>query len=280
MRVRPLIAAALFMAAATPALAQRWRTLDASRQLRDTAPLVVNVQYAAGKLELRPAAAGDLYTMHLKYDADRSEPVSRYDSLSHTLSLGLKSSHMNWNHGDQDAGAMQAQLSARVPLDLRFEVGAVEGDVQLGGLRITDLSLKGGAAEVTLRFDAPNPVSMRTMKLDAGAESVKVVKGVNAATDRIRANVGVGALDLDFTGVLTHDLDVQASVALGDFTLRLSPDVGVFVDAKTFLGDLSGSGLVKRGDGWYTPDYEKATRHVRVRLRAFVGGFKLRRTTD
>lgn len=277
---RALVCAAAFGCAATPASAQHWRTLDASRQLRDTAPLAVRIEYAAGKLAVRPATTGVLYTMHLTYDADRSDAVSRYDSAAHALVLGLRSEHGTWNHGDQDAGAMQAELSTRVPMDLTLEVGAVDGDVQLGGLRLTDLTVKGGAADVTISFEAPNPVRMRTMTLEAGAASVKVRHAANAGTERVTANVGVGALDLDFTGPLAHDLDVSANVALGDLTLRVSPEVGVFVDANSFLGSLKNSGLTKRGDGWYSADYDTTTRHVRVRLRAFIGGFTLRRTAN
>ncbi|MBI1808556.1 MAG: hypothetical protein HYR75_01555 [Gemmatimonadetes bacterium] len=277
---RALLLAASLAVTALPAAAQRWRTLDATRQLRDTTPLRVNLEYAAGKLDVRPADAGALYTLHLRYDADRSDPLSRFDSAAHALSLGVRSHHMSWHRGEQDAGEMAATLSSRVPMDLTLEVGAVEAQAQLGGLRLTDLSVKTGAADVTVRFDAPNLAAMRAMTLEAGAAQLKLVHGANAGADRVTANVGVGSIDLDFTGPLANDVDISASVALGDLTVRASPDVGVFVDAKTFLGDLSDSGLTKRGDGWYSVGYEKATRHVRVRLRAFVGGFSLRRTAE
>lgn len=275
-----LLCAAAFAGGATPGFAQRWRTLDASRQLRDTTPLAVRIEYAAGKIDIRPITTGDLYTLHLKYDADRSDALSRYDSAAHSLVLGVRSEHVTWNHGDRGAGTMQAQLSTRVPMDLTLEVGAVEGDLQLGGLRLTDLVVKGGAADVTISFDAPNPIPMRAMTLEAGAASLKVQHAANAATERVSATVGVGGLDLDFTGPLAHDLDISASVALGNLTLRLSPEIGVYVDANSFLVSLRNSGLTKRGDGWYSENYDTATRHVRVRLSAFLGGFKLRRTAN
>ena len=275
-----LLLAAALAGVATPALAQHWRTLDASRQLRDTTPLAVRIEYAAGTLDVRPVASGDLYTLHLKYDADRSEPLSRYDSAARSLVLGVRSHRVMWNHGDRDGGAMQAQLSTRVPMDLTVEIGAGEGTLELGGLRLTDLVVKGGAADATISFDAPNPVPMRTMRLEAGAASVKVQHAANAGTERVNATVGVGGLDLDFTGPLARDLDITASVALGDLTLRVSPEVGVYVDARSFLGSLKNSGLVKRNDGWYSAGYDTARRHVRVRLRAFIGGFTLRRTAD
>lgn len=278
MNGRLLTLAAALAGAAHGAQAQRWRTLDASRQLRDTTPLNVRVEYAAGRLDLAPGTTSDLYAMHLRYDADRVEPLSRFDSAARALAIGVRSAQLSWNRGEREEGTMQATLSARVPMELTLEIGAVEGDVQLGGLRLTDFALKGGAAELTLRFDAPNPVPMRAMTLEVGAADVKVLHAINAQTERVQATVGVGALDLDFTGPLAHDLDISASLALGDFTLRVSPEVGVYADASTFLGDLSDSGLEKRAGGWYSPGYDKATRHVRVRLRSLIGGFKVKRT--
>lgn len=277
MTARALLVIAAALAVAAPAQAQHWRTLDASRQLRDTSALAVRVVYGAGKMDLKPSAGSMLYRMNLKYDGDRTEPLTHYDSAAHTLSLGVRSHGMKLSGGDKEAGALNAELSARVPMDLTLELGAVQADLQLGGLRLTDLSLKGGAAEITLRFDERNLERLRAMSLDVGAAEVKVLRAGNSGVERVRANVGVGALDLDLGGASTRDVDISANVAMGDFTLHVPRDVGVYVNASTFLASFDKAGLVKRGDGWYTPNFDTATRHVRVRVRAALGGFTLSR---
>jgi hypothetical protein len=274
-RALRLVAAAVAIAA--PARAQHWRTLDASRQLRDTSALVVRVAYGAGKLDLKPSTGSSLYQMNLKYDGDRTEPIAEYDSAAHTLSLGVRSHGMKLSGGESEAGALNAELSSRVPMDLTLELGAVQADVQLGGLRLTDLSLKGGAAEITLRFDVRNSERLRSMSLDVGAAEVKVVRAGNSGVERVRANVGVGALDLDLGGAATHDVDITANVAMGDFTLHVPQEAGVYVDASTFLASFEKAGLVKRGDGWYTPNFDTAAHRVRVHVRAVLGGFTLLR---
>jgi len=64
---------------------------------------------------------------------------------------------------------------------------------------------------------------------------------------------------------------------MGDFTLHVPQDVGVYVDVSTFLASFGKAGLVKRADGWYTPNFDTAARHVRVRVHAVLGEFTLSR---
>jgi len=272
-----LVVAAL--TAVTPAGAQTWRTIDASRQQRDTAAISVHIDYAAGKLDLKPATGTALYRATLRYDADRAEPVARFDSASHVLSLGvhLRGMHVSSVDDEHDAGSMHAELSGSVPTDLSFELGAVEADLQLGGLRLTDLSLRGGAADVTARFDRPNLEQLRTMTLQVGAAEVKLIDVANSGVSRIIAEVGAGALTLDLGGVLQRDVDITAAVAIGGLTLTVSPDDGVFVDEHSVLGGFDKNGFSKRTDGWYSANYDAAARHVRVHLHSFLGGITLAR---
>jgi hypothetical protein len=272
---RITVAAALL--ASTTASAQSWRTLEASRQVRDSLPISVRLEYAAGRLEVRPTSGPSLYTMNLTYDADRAEPLTRFDSTTRSLSIGIRSHGMKLSGDHSDAGSLHAELTNRVPMELSLELGAIEGDIQLGGLRLTDLSVKSGAADVNVRFDQPNPDRLHSLTLEVGAANLKLERAGNSGVERVRANIGIGALELDLGGALTHDVDIAANVAMGGFTLRVPADVGVFVDASTFLSGFDKTGLVKRGDGWYTAGFDEAKRHVRVRVKAFLGDFTLLR---
>lgn len=278
--MRYLCAAAFALTTtAVSASAQTWRTIDASRQLRDTAAVAAHIDYAAGKLDLKPAADASLYRATVRYDADRTEPVASFDTASRVLALGvhLRGARIVNGEDSHDAGSMQAELTPSVPVDLSLELGAVEADLQLGGLRLTDLSLRSGAADVTARFDKPNREPLRTMTLQVGAAQVKLLDAVNSGVSRIVAEVGAGSLSIDFGGALTRDVDITATLALGGLELNVAPDDGVFVDERTLLGNFKKDGFTKRADGWYSDNYDKAARHVRVHLHAFLGGLKVTR---
>lgn len=276
---RTLALAAVLCLGAAPLWAQRWRTLDASRQLHDSGAVDVRIEYGAGKIDLRPStSANTLYSMNLRYDAEHSEPLSRWDSVARRLDLGIKSSNMRWSKGDNEGGRMHAELSTQVEMDLSLHMGAVEGDFDLGGLRLTDLTVKSGAADVTVRFDTPNAATMRDMVLEVGAASLKVRRAGNARAEHIKASVGVGSLDLDLGGEWTKDIDVDASVAMGGFTLRVPSDAGVKVKMSSFLAGFDKTGMTKRSDGWwYSQGYDNATRRVRVEMNAAFGSFSLKR---
>ncbi len=278
----PCAKVALIVASITitlPASAQTWRTIDASRQLHDTTAIVARIEYAAGKFDLKAATTPVLYHANVRYDADRSEPIARLDDATHVLSLGvhLRGMHLSNMDEEHDAGSMHAELSGHLPIDLSLDLGAVEADLELGGLRLTDLSLRSGAADVTARFDQPNREPLRTMTLQVGAAEVKMLDVANSGVARINAEVGAGSLTLDLGGPLTRDVDITATLAVGGLTLNVSPDDGVFIDERSLLGGFDKNGFTKRTDGWYSANYDAAGRHVRVHLHAFMGGLTLTR---
>ncbi len=277
MSARAFVSIAALVATALPAGAQTWRTIDASRQARDTGAIATHIDYAAGKLDVRPATGPALYHATLRYDADQTDPVTRFDSASRVLSLGvhLRSMHISSGNHENDAGSMLAELNSAVPMDLSLDLGAVEADLQLGGLRLTDLSLRSGAADVTAHFNQPNHGTLRTMTLQVGAAQVKLMDVANAGVSRIVAEVGAGSLSIDLGGTLARDVDITATLAMGGLTLNVSPDEGVFVDERSFLGGFEKNGFTKKADGWYSANYDAATHHVRVHLHAFVGGMTL-----
>ena len=57
-----------------------WRSVDISRQLRDSQPQRIRVQYAAGRVDVRASADPLLYALHLRYDERTAQPVHRYDA--------------------------------------------------------------------------------------------------------------------------------------------------------------------------------------------------------
>src|SRR5687767_3268962 len=82
------VSSLLVLAVASSAAAQSWRTVDVSRQLLDTTDHRIRVKYAAGRFSMRPTSDPVLFSMQLRYDEDRSEPVHRYDADIRSATLG------------------------------------------------------------------------------------------------------------------------------------------------------------------------------------------------
>jgi hypothetical protein len=258
---------------------QSWRTLESSRQLRDSAPHRVRVEYGAGRIDVAATQAPVLYAMLLRYDESTASPVHRYDEGARSLTLGVDIETTRLRSlRDQTRGEMRLTLSRAVPLDLELDLGATKASLDLGGLDLRSLRLSSGASETLLDFSAPNAGRMGTLEIEIGAASFEARNLGNANASRIRVSGGVGRVDLDFGGRWTQDVAVDVDVALGKLTLRLPRDVGVRVEVDRVLASLDDGGLSRRGDAYFSDNWETAAHRLRIRAGTRFGGIELDRT--
>lgn len=255
-----------------------WRTVDIARQLHDSLPQRIRVQYGAGRVDVRSAGNAVLYDMHLRYDERRGAPVHRYDESSHSAVLGLESREGAQRFSDRDdSGELRLALPTSVPLDLDLQLGGTESRLDLGGIMLQSLRLECGATDASLTFSQPNRARMSDLTIDVGAANLLAVHLANANADQIRVHGGVGVADLDFSGAWTRDLSVDAKVAIGKLILRVPPDVGVRLDVQRIIAGFEHDGMVKRDDAWYSTNYDTAPHKLRVHAETFFGQIELQR---
>lgn len=279
MKVIPRSLAALGMTfLASTASAQTWRTLDVSRQLHDTSEHRIRVQYAAGRFSMRPTTAPVLFSMQLRYDEERMRPIHEYDSLAHVATLGVDGDAVRWKsvRGNEQS-EMRLALSTSVPLDLDLRLGATEARVDAGGLTLNRLRVETGAADATLDFSSPNRARLRRLDVQLGAAGFVITNLGNANVSYINVEGGVGSVDLDFGGVITEDVAVDANVALGKFTLHLPSDVGVRIEVKKLLASFEHPGLSRRGNAYYSSNWDEAKFRMRVRAETVFGAIEIDR---
>ncbi len=257
-----------------------WRTVDMSRQLRDSLPQRVRVQYGAGRVELRRTTAPLLYSMRLRYDEGRGTPLHHYDAEQRTVLLGMTSTGgvHTASGGDRDqTGELVIALPDRVPLDLDLRLGGTKAQFELGGLALRSLRIECGATEAILRFSEPNRERLRDLDIDMGAADFTAVNLGNSGAEQIRLHGGVGVVDLDFGGQWTRDMTVTTRLALGKLTLRVPSEVGVRLEVQRVAAGFDHEGFVKRGDAWYSANYDRAPHKLQLRAETFFGKIEIRR---
>ena len=282
--IRSLTILTLGVALAAPAVGTAqdssplWRTVDISRQLRDSMPQRVRVQYGAGRVELRGSADPLLYAMHLRYDERRGAPVHRYDAAARSAVLGLETRDGAQRlSGHDDGGELRLVLPASVPLDLDLQLGGTESRLDLGGLALRSFRLECGATDANIIFSQPNRVQMGDLAIDVGATDLIAVHLANANADQLRVHGGVGVVDLEFGGSWTRDLAVDAKLAIGNLILRVPPDVGIRIDVDRVLAGFDHEDMVKRDGAWYSTNYDTAPHKLTVHARTFFGQIELHR---
>ncbi len=269
---RLALAFALF--APVTAAAQTTRDFTTSRQLHGESRLEARVAYEAGSLRIVPSAAGDLYRMHVTYDSDRFAPVSAFDAAAGVARLGLESVGTGFRVSSrrrvEQSGFLA--LSSRVALSLALELGAGDGDIELGGLQLTRLRLSTGASRTTVRFSRPNSSRCERADLSAGAADISLLALGNARCQLVRFDGGVGTTLLDLTGAWPADARLDVHLAIGALTLRIPRGLGVRLTVDRFLSSFSSGGWTRQGKVYLSPGYARASRHIDLALATAFGG--------
>lgn len=254
--------------------AQSWRSVTETRQVTSERHLDVKVTYGAGTFNAQRSDDGVLYRMNLRYDEDNFAPVAQIDGDK--LRIGTETVGRRVRLGREDrSGNLDLYLSDEVPMALTMEFGAVVADLDLGGLRLTELDLATGASRTVLEISEPNPERMRDASMDIGAAEFTALGLGNLNTGSLEVDAGVGDITLDFSGDLQRDMDVSIDMGLGSLELRIPEGVGVRLVKDTFLASIDTEGLVKRGNAYRSTDYEDADRHIDINIDAAFGSIKV-----
>ena len=272
MRVAVTLGLCLWAGAAQ---AQTMRPFTTFRQLHGEARLNARVEYGAGSLRVEPGQPGELYRMNLSYDEDRFVPVSDFEASSRTVVLGLRAAGQGGVRvvsRNQLRQRATIALSPRADLALDLSIGAVDADLELGGLRISDLGLQTGASRATVRFSRPNGMRCRHAAFSAGAAEVSVFGLGNSRCEEIEFEGGMGKILLDFGGVWSSSARVEVKMAMGEITLRLPRRVGIRLTRTKFLSRFESAGLLRRGDSFVSPNYDTAEHRLDLDLTTAMGG--------
>lgn len=271
------VAILALIAAAFPlgAEAQEWKNLNASRQVAGEERLDVEVRYGAGRLVVEPGAPGQLYRVGLRYDADVFDPVTEYQPGR--LTVGVEGTGRSIRMRNQEAGDMKLALTPDLPVSLSLSFGAVEAELELGGLRVSGLRVETGASDSRLSFSRPNPIACSELHLSMGAAAFRATGLANANCARIKAEGGVGDMSLDFSGDWRGDMAADIAMALGSVTLIVPADVGVVVRRSTFLTSFNSPGFTRDGRDHYSDNWSSAARKLTVELQGAFGSVNVRR---
>lgn len=276
--LRITIAVLALSVGAGSASAQSIRAFTTFRQLHGETRLQADLDYRAGGLRVAPGRPTELYRMDASYDEDRYLPTSDFNAARGAVSLGLRPAGegglrvVSRRQLRQDANVA---FSPAVDLDLDVTLGAVNADLELGGLSLSELTLQAGASQAVIRFSQPNRSRCRSAEITAGAAEVTMLGLGNSRCDRIAFEGGMGKVTLDFEGAWTSSSQATVKMAMGELTLRLPRRLGVRLTLDRFLASFDPAGLVPAGNGFQSPGYDRAERRLDIDVVSAVGGVKI-----
>jgi hypothetical protein len=91
----------------------------------------------------------------------------------------------------------------------------------------------------------------------------------------VALDMGVGQLDMDLRGKVKHSYNVTINGGIGEATVRLPVDAGIYAEAHGGIGSINVRGLHHEGDHWVSESYEQAENKIRVDVQGGIGAIKL-----
>jgi hypothetical protein len=241
--------------------------------LGDAASADVNVTFGAGRLNLYPAQIENLLEADFTYNVDELKPVVEEDRREDRLEVKLhpKVAGLSLDLGAETRNEWDVRLSDRAPLSLNLDLGAAEGRVDLGGLRLSQTRIRTGVADLDLEWSQPNPQVLDELNVEAGAASLNLRQLGNAHFDEMRFTGGAGNFELDFTGDWQGPARANIDAGFSNLRLVLPDNIGVKVSAdEKALANVNAEGFSRRGNAWvneaYTTDDEALVITVNIGL--------------
>jgi hypothetical protein len=202
----------------------------------DAERVQATVKFGGGDLNIQ-SGSDTLLRAEFAYNVDSLEPEVTYD-VQDKLGRPVRG-ELLVEHGtdpirlDQLTGELRNEwalsFAEGVPLDLRLDVGASSGKIELGGLAIENLDLTMGAADLQLGFDKPNPERLSSLHIYSGAAKLELYELGNANLDELTFDGGLGTYVFDFGGDWQRSANARILAGASQVTLRLPRSIGVRV---------------------------------------------------
>ncbi len=263
-----------------PASAQDYRTTTASRRRTGESALSAEVEYGVGKFRLVSATGPLLYRISLRYDASLFRPVHQYDPAVRRLRVGIEGLEERIKPSKRDLPEQQLEvaLSPEIPLELELAFGAGSAEIELGGMSLRRAAVRTGASETTVSFAQPNRMRCDELRFEVGAIDIRVSGLGNARCSTIELKGAAANVTLDFGGEWpdSGSVTVDLAVGMGSLTLELPTSIGVSARVDRFLASVDRSRLQRRGERYYSADYDSAAVKLDLNVKAALSSLELR----
>jgi len=169
-------------------------------------------------------------------------------------------------------------LPSDIPVRLDFSVGAGHNDLDMSGLKVSELSLTAGACATKLRFSVPNPIPMKKLHISAGASKLMVEGLGNANFEEMEFNGGASDVTLDFSGSEIRSSKVNISIGAGSVRILLPKHAGVKIKYNdNFFSSLKlPDDFTQDGDWFYSGNFSQVKGVLEMHVSSGVGSVRMR----
>lgn len=252
------------------------------QELRESRPLggakefAVDLKYDVGQLEIMKTSDDNLFSFDLQYDKRRYDPKFTFDAGDRaSMRLEMNSLHNGFGSRRGHENDLTIRLSDKVPLDLDLSTGVSESRLEMAGLKVRRMHLRGGVGKTEVTFDKPSGQAMDSLEVESGVGEL-IIHGLgNTQVSHLELKGGVGHTEIDFTGDLgLTRSDANIKVGIGQIRLTVPRDADVEIEAEgSFLSNISAPSFERKGRTYTHRGDGGAKIHIRV--QSGIGGVEV-----
>ena len=233
--------------------------------------LAVNLKLDVAQFEITKASDDNLFSFDLQYDKQHYEPKFNFDSGAHAA-MRLEINSRGANPGRSRDNDLTLRLNDKLPIDLDVTAGVSESNLDMTGLQVRRMHLRGGVGKTEVTFDRPSAERLRSLDVESGVGEL-VIHGLgNAQVENLSLRGGIGRTELDFTGELgMTSSDATIKVGVGEVRVTIPREADVEIDAEGgFLSNVSAPSFEQNGHT-YTHRGEAGAAKIHIRVESGVG---------
>lgn len=197
---------------------------------------VVELDLRQGEFQVRPADPGEPLRVEANYDTNSYELEQYSDApedgpwtyrvgFRRTTRSGLVAALKQIMSGHSPRVRVWLPRDVALRLDLRFEEGG--GEVDLGGLAVTEADLRMSKGGGDFRIPEPGPFPMEHLRIEGRMGGGSFTGIGNASPKTLDAEFRMGGVNLDLRGAWQRDAEIRVNGSMGGAAVIVPSDVRV-----------------------------------------------------
>lgn len=244
-------------------------------------PLELILDVDAGEVTITRGSTARDVLVDMSYTRDKFRERFDFDRKRNRITVELDNT--SWKKTGTDRDEHWSRVTMEIPdgVDVFFDarVKAGEVDMDLGGIRLRELTLSVWAGETDMRFSEPNPVIMDMLDISTKVGEFTLSDLGNTRFRTARINGGIGELSVDFNGAILPGSRADVDLDIGEAAVYVPDDVGVRLMIGGMFSFLSSkqidSGFRKRGRAYYNDHYTSEEQGFQLKITPGLGELKV-----
>ena len=193
----------------------------------------LDLRFVLADFQLDPGSGPQLLAGSCRTNLDCLRPF-----LSHSFAGGELSARLEkrgdlpstWFGNEGVVNLCRLQLGARLPTTLQLTSEACNGFVELGGIPLTLVEVRGNESNLDIAFDEANSEILNEFDIIFGIGKLRVQRLGNANFAQMQVQGGIGQIELDFSGDWQQSARVAISGGLSTVDIFVPRQIAVCVN--------------------------------------------------